>query len=1245
MNKKTLWNKAKQKLEKGFYGFRVRKRRFTFLIMGLIIAAGIFSLYIIPKESSPDISFGMISINTVYQWVNPQDIDNLITDKIESAVKDIDWVKKVSSVSAVGFSNTMIELENDADITQALVDAKDAVDKVDLPREAEDPMVTEISTDNELMFMVLLYGDEDIYGPLYLLEKARKIKADLDGNGSINRVDIGGTTQGWGDVKIGWAGESNYDIQVLLNKNKVESLNLNLFQISQAIRNRNQNQPLWNHQISELSYDFRIQWELKNIAELGMIPIQTQKWFVYLKDIATIQKKLKDESIRKLWSFQISGQNYISLSINKSAWKNIFASAQEAKQLLNDELKKIGYKGLHYAIMYDMADNINDDYSKLAKNGLQTLVLVFLSLLLFVGLKESIIATITLPLAFFITFIVLQKLGLSLNFLTNFSLIITFGIAIDTTIVVIEWAHERIRQWFRSKHAILLSVRDYKLPLMAWTATTVVVFLPLLTLPGLVGKFLAFIPITIFVTLLAALLISLTINSALYYKLSKPRKYFEDKLIDRKYIREGDAIMLREDRKNKVEKPEKHKWFRERVLDKISMRYAKLLWKIIGNAKTRLWAIAVSVGLFLFGMLIIAPSLWFNIFPNSDKGWMNIDITAEKGTNKEVLATYTDNIETVLSEIPEIKVYDYTIGSNQIAISIELLKQTERKRQGMKSIFEVEKEINEELDFLRSEWLKVDISVVKNWPPSGTAVGVKLVADNNDKFNQLLLVAKDFKDHLDSLPWSKNASISSEESPWQFVYNLKKEKLSLLGVAPAEFFPELYAVSNGIGAGSLKWEYDDHDIKLKYAEFENGVSPNQFNDLNVQTRAGPLRVGDIADYHFEQAISQITREDTKVTITVGSSVEEDIPASKLQAELMQYAESYNYPDGISFELWGEKEANADLIQALLSAFIIALLFIFGILVLQFNSYMQPIIIMSSILLWLVGATIGLKLTWNVYSLMFMIWFIALTWIVVNDAIVFLDRANQNIKRWMDELSAIVETWKARLHPILLTTITTILWLSSILSDSMWQPLAVTIMFGIFFGSSMTLFVIPAIYYDRKKFSYLIKRTIINQILSNSIFVGWFGGILAILYFFGIKVGGTSWLGLVAGITFVLYHIAYFIYNTHAQSETGQWIVWKMLWLKITDKDGNMLSKKKLTQRYLIKKTLLFGPVLIWWLIYLLLSKFAPEVAPKTAWGLVAIAYVAIISRYFYQFQTSKDNQTLHDKFVWAYVSESIPLKN
>jgi len=1026
---------------------------------------------------------------------------------------------------------------------------------------------------------------------------------------------------------------------------------LTLLQVSQSIQSWNNNQPLWNHQIGDLSYDFRIQWELKWVNELQKIPIQTANSFVFLEDISHIEYRLKDENIKWLWAFQLSWQRYVSLNFNKSIWANLFSSAQEAKKIFIDEFNKIEYDDLQYLIAYDMSEFIAEDNDTLWRNWLMTLVFVFLVLLLFVGFKESIIATVTIPLAFFVTFFVLKSLNLSLNFLTNFSFIVTFGIAIDTTIVVIEWAHERIRQWFKPKNAILMAVRDYKYPLIAGTSTTLVVFLPLLSLPGVMWKFLAYIPITIFATLLAALIISLTVNSALYYKLSKSRKHFEDKLVDKKYMTEGDLALLDDDRKWKTEKPEKKKNLREKILDKVSSRYWSQLEKIMRNEKTRRAAITISVLLFISSVLLVSPQLWFTLFPDNDNGFVTLTLESQKWTDREHMLEFIDDIEWSLSKMPEIKLYNYEISPWFISTNIELLPVAERKKNRMRDVFELENILDEELDFLRSQWYDLKIIILNDWPPSDNVIGVKLVTDDNQNFELLQEVAWDFESYLNRLNWTKNIQMSSQKSPGQFVFSFDKSKLTMLWLSPSDLNFELFASSNEFSAGSLKWPYDYHDIKLKYMEFDEILTPSDISNLSINTHAWPVLMGNVSDYQFVNAIDQIQREDTKIMISVGWDVVQNFKINEVQAKLIKFAKEYTFPDWIYYEAGGETEENMGLIVAMLSAFLMSILLIYGILVLMFNSFTQPIIIMFSLLMGVFGANLWLLITGNPYGLMFIIWFIALTGIVVNDAIVFLDRTNKNVKKWMNRLDAVVEAWKARLHPIILTTITTIVGLISISSNPMRQPLAVTVMFGIFFWSAMTLFVIPAIYYDRHKITHLIKRAILHPLFVLFVFVSWLAGLFTIWYLLRINFWKVDNFRLYLAIAFAVYLVGYSFYNIYAQYKYQWSFLRKILKLNITNNNWKNLNLKQALHRFLLKKMFFWGPALLWTISYMTIKTITDSNNP-VVWfilnaiiGIVILSYFVIITYYLRRYWKDDNNDSFHDEIVGADVHDLMMKEN
>lgn len=1191
--------KIYQKMESWFFWFWVKSRKFTFLVAFAILGIGLYAAFILPKESSPDIKFGIIQVTTVYPWVNPQDIDTLITQKIEQEIKDIDGIKKITSNSSIGVSSTTIELENDVDVSKIITDIKDGIDKVALPSDVEDPIVTEISTDSERIFDVLIYGPAEQFTPGYLKDLANTVKADIQSQGIVSSIDIQ------------WSSE--YEIRVIVNTQVATKAWIRISDISNAIRSNN-NQPLWNHRIDALNYTFRIQGELLSEQSIAEILIPTNNGTISLWSIAEIQRHYKDERIAMMWTYQSSGYNFVTLTFNKNKEDTVFGASEKSKQALETILKK--YQGIQRTYTQDIADVIQDDYQTLASNGLQTIILVFFAILLFVGLKESIIASITIPLAFLITFIVLNQLGLSLNFLTNFSLIICFGIAIDTTIVIIEGAHEKMRLWFNPKSAVLLAVEEYKRPLISWTATTCVVFLPMLSLPWVIGKFLAYIPITIFTTLIAALFISLTINSALYYKLSSKKNTYEEKPEEIDYLTDEEKALLIIEREGKKSKEEITLSRREKILDYISQTYAQRLGKIMENKKTRIISIIGPIALLIVSFIVISPQLWFTLFPSWDNPFIAIQVSAKEGTTTETMINYTPVIDQTLTKIQEIKAYYYTIKDNAIDINVELLKKTEREEQNLRNSFQVEEEINNKLKPLTSAWLRVATKVQAGWPPAGKAVGIKLIADSNEQFATLMNVAKDFENYLGTLTGSKNVTNSSSQSPGQFIFTIDKQKLALMGLLPNEISNELFIALNGIQAGTIKARYDNYDIKIMYDDFIDAVNPSDIANIRIPTRIGSVTLGTVADYTFESAINNISRQDTNITVTIDADVESGITPDVLQSAFREFAQQYKYPSWIRYQEWGETQENADLIQAMGVAFIIAIILIYTILVLQFNSFLQPAIIMYSIVMWLLWTNIGLWLTGNPYSMSFAIWFIALTGIVVNDAIVFIDRANNNLKRWLSTYNAIVETGKSRLQPIILTTLTTVVWLSSVArQDEFFAWLAYTIMFWLAMASAMTLLVIPALYHDQDRLIHIIKRSVITGIIYISIPLGVIASIYVIALMFGRNSINSS-MSIISGIIMILYIIWYEAYTIYNYKNNQEHRLENIIGLYVVQQDGQTPTTKQALIRQGYKRGSILWPTIV-------LSIIHPAL-----WFMGLLIVVSIHGIYA---RLDEENRTLYDK--------------
>ena len=1064
-----------EKLKKWFFTFWIENYKVSFLFLFLIVIVGMISLLAIPKESSPDIKFGIISITTPYTGVNPEDIDSLITEKIEKEIEDIEGISKISSNSSIWISSVSVELENGVSIRDTMTDIKDRIDTIVLPTDADDPIVREISTRNELLFEALIYSEKELWN-FALTQKWREIQSAIEGKNGIASIDIWWV---WAGLDGAASDASDYDIEVLVSKAKLELLDISIASVSNTLRSYNKNTPLGNFTIWDLNYDFRFDGEFQSISDLENTIIKgSGSSIVRLKDIAKIQSKYDQDSIKNLGFYNAKWFNYITLSFNKKAGDNIFKVSSGAKEALEEFLDETPwFEDIRVKYSQDLWENIVEDYKNLWTTAVQTLVLVFLTIFVFVWLRESMIASILLPLAFFITFIVLNAMWFSLNFLTNFSLVLTLWIAIDTIIVIVEWAAERQRLWYSRKNAAILAVRDLKSPLISGTMTTLVAFLPMIFLPWVLGKFLAYIPITVFITLLAALILSLTLATALFYKLSsKKTVYHKDKKFEESLSKE-EAAFLKKERIWKRPMSDDRRWFRDKLLDFLWNHYYNLLNSFLHSRKSRLLSIFVPFILLIFSFVFLAPKIGFTLFPASDEWIITMSVEWPTWANKESLEKYVPLIENVVSSYEEMEVYYVTLSGNKITVYIELTDAKLRQKSGQMTVFDLETTVLDELSFMASEWLLVEVATVENGPPAWSPVWVKLNANSSKDIGVLKDVADDFKEFLQWLPGTKNVSTSSADNPGQFVFTFDRQKLGFTWLTPDDILWEVRFFIAGINAGSIQSTYEDNDIVLSVEEFEDELNPKDINDLVINTKVWKVRVGDYARFSFEPWLSSISREDGKITIWANSDLEPGTLPSEIQPKLIEFAESYSFPDGISYTAGWENQENAELITATLQSFLIALFLIFTILVFQFNSYSQPLIILYSVVLALLWVNVWLFITGNPYSMTFAIWFIALTWVVVNDAIILLDRINRNIDRLVrnagdkvleleDYVEALVAAGRSRLQPIIVTTITTLFWVLPLaLQDAFWAWLGYTIIFGLFAWSFMTLFIIPALYYS------------------------------------------------------------------------------------------------------------------------------------------------------------------------------------
>jgi multidrug efflux pump subunit AcrB len=1044
-------------LEDTFYWRWIANSKVSLMVLALIVVLGAYSLYVIPKESSPTIKFGLVSVTTVYPGANPLDIDDAITEKIENEIKDLDGIDKIESTSALWLSNTVITLQNGIDTQNFINEVKSKIDTVVLPTDATKPIVTELSTDNEVLFQMMLYGSKEFFSMNQVRSLAMDFAHDIKGKWSIVDVDVQ-----W----IKW--DSDYDVAVYLDQGKMEDLGLTVSSVVSQIRAFNSNLPLGNYALGEKNYDYRITNELTSLGQMQEIPIKVTAGYVKLAEIASITRTYKVDSVWQWWWATESNNYAVELTIFKKAKSNIFNDSTLAKTIINESIHKVKFTWLKVKYTRDLSDIIIDDYKSLASNGGQSILIVFIITALFIGLRQATIATIAMICSFFITFGVLNLLGLTLNFMTNFSLILAFGSGIDTVVVFIEAAYANMKRWYTPKTSILMAIQRYKSANINTSLINLCVFIPLLVLPGIVGKFLSFIPITIFTTLLGSLVMALTVNSALFISMNKDKKYYyvddEDAPDEEEVMTQEEIDILAIERQGKSIRGKNEAPWMEQQIDKVTWFYLRWLSYLLKTRFRRMMTIWMPVVAMILSFVLLAGRIGFKLFPSGDNPYIDIAITASQGTTIDTMLAATSGLDQIISQIPWLQSYMITTNPSDISVTVILKKQADRELDS----FATQDIVMKQLEYLKQSWYKVEGKVQAWWPPTGKAVGIKLVAVDKTKLTNLKAVSNDFEEYLKNLTGTVNVSNSSTTSPWQFELSFNREKLAQLGLTPQDIQFEIYNALNGQKAWSLKLEWDERDIVVKIGDLVDRVSPEQITNMTIATRAGNVTVSSIATVSSNQSLTNIKRSDGQVVTTVETDLDEWLTPTAYQPKLIAFADQYQFPAGISYIAWGENQANADLIQAAGIAFIVSLFMAFGILVYQFNSFSLPAIVLYSIITAFLWVNVGLWITGNPYSMAFAIWFISLIGLVVNTAIFLVDRIKYNLEQWVDITAAIMEAWAARFKPIVISSLTALLWLWPVVTqDEFYAGLGYTVIFWLLFSAAITLYAVPMLVYGVK----------------------------------------------------------------------------------------------------------------------------------------------------------------------------------
>ena len=1055
------------------------KNKMTVLVLLIMIfLAGIFSYQSMPREAFPEIVVPQIFVSTAYPGNSAIDIEKLITRPLEKEINGISGVDEIVSTSIEGFSSIEVKFDFDITPTEALRKVKDKVDAAlsdkDFPKDLPaEPTVQEMNFAELMPIMnINLSGDFSmdqlkLFGE-YLEDEIEKVP-------EISKVDIRGIQ------------DKEMEISIDLYKMEVSKISFN--DIEQAIKNENVTISGGDLLESGIRRNVRIIGEFESAKEIENIIIkQENQDIVYLRDIANVSFK---EQEKTSYAREFS-QTVAMLDVTKRGGENLINASEQIDIIIADAKKNVFPSNLNISKTNDMTNDTKTMVADLENSIILGVILVVIVLLFFLGIRNALFVGIAIPLSMFISFIILNMMGVTLNMMVLFSLVLALGMLVDNGIVVVENVYRLLDEGYSKIDAARYGVGEVAMPIIASTATTLAAFLPLAFWPGIMGEFMRFLPVTLIIVLGSSLFVALVINpmlTSVYMKIKEDEVNFKKLLIKSSIlfvlgvlsIIAGLSMELKGLNafglfliltgvlrvvNTKILTPATE-WFQNTFLPRLEIYYEKVLRFALKNKN------AYKFFFGTFGLLILSFFLFVSFppkvifFPETPPKQVYVYIEYPIGTDIEVTNELSKEIEQKIQD--HIKKYEINgenvlvtsvIGQvgegtsdpnrgsqggttpNKARITVDFVKFMDRNGTNTEDVL---MEFRDLLD--NYPGVNITIDRPEDGPPAGAPINIEV---SGDDYEELIATAENIKQFINeaNILGIEDLKLDVEQGKPELPIIIDRQKARRLNVSTGQIGSTIRTSLYGKEISTYKDGEDDYPINLrlmdKYRYNKNSLI-NQKITFRDQNSGKIVQVPITAFAHIEKSstFSAVKRKDLNRVITVFSNVLENYNATEVNDNIKSTLNNFNLPNGISVSFTGEQEKQAEEMAFLSSALLIAVFLIFLILVGQFNSTSTPIIISLSVLLSLIGVLFGLIVfRMEFVVMMTMIGIISLAGIVVNNAIVLIDYTNLIIERKRNELGltdsqmlsknsimqSIVEGGKTRLRPVLLTAITTVLGL-------------------------------------------------------------------------------------------------------------------------------------------------------------------------------------------------------------------------
>ncbi|MCU4158082.1 efflux RND transporter permease subunit [Carboxylicivirga sp. A043] len=1062
MQEENIKYKEKVSTRKFKPTFMALDNKNTIYILTLfLIVAGWMGYTSMQREQFPEIVIPYISVSTPHPGNSPLDIENLITRPLEKELKDLNGVKKMSSNSFQDMSLIIVEFEADVSVEQAKLDVKDKVDKAisELPDDLmDDPIVDDIDFSEFPVLNINLSGDYSIYE---LKKFAEGLQDEFETLREVREADIRGVDE--------------REIKIHVDPHRMAAYDLTFSDIEFAVQTENFTVGAGEVKVDGTRRSIRVQADYTNMDQIrNTIVKEIDGRVVYIKDVAEVIDGFEEQSTIS----RLDHKSVVTLSIVKKSGQNLLDATDKILGIIKQKQESETLpKDLTVTVTDDQSVFVRDQISNLENSILLGMIFVMIVLYMFLGLRNAIFSGLAIPMSMIISMMILKQIGYTINTMVLFSLVLALGMLVDNAIVVIENVYRMMEHGVKPEKAVKNGTSEIAIPIISSTATTLAAFFPLVFWPGIVGKFMSYLPITLIIVLASSLFVALVLNPVFASQFMKLEDVREKKSFRKYFIVTGVlaalglvfylsgnllwgnllVLPLLITTLNKFVLKPSAIWFQHSFLPMLENMYEATLRKSLGR-KTSKGLLFGSIGLFVFSVMFFGamqPKVFF--FPENEPRTIYVTMELPLGTDIEVTDEVTKNAEEILYSTLDpymdiVKSVGVSVGNgkgglfesgrspNKSLTTITFLDY--QFRQGHST-----REIMSKLSdaFQGFVGAKVFIEKEENGPPVGKPINIEVGGDDYEK---LIALTEDIKRTIneDHILGIENLEMDLNTNKPEMQLFIDRDKVRRMGLSTQQVAMALRTSLYGKEISKYKDGEDEYDIMLRMKDkyrYDVSTLMNQKMKVDKNGVVSLIPISAVASYEYASTYEKIIRIDNTRVITLSSNVVEGYNANTINARIKTLLSDYQMPANYNWKMTGEQESQQETSDFLVGALLFALALIAMILITQFNSGAKPLIIIGTVGLSTIGVFMGLgTFQMDFIILMTGVGIVSLAGIVVNNGIVLIDyidlvRGQVKEKKGLgpkgrlsreDEVDSIVRAGKTRLRPVLLTAITTILGL-------------------------------------------------------------------------------------------------------------------------------------------------------------------------------------------------------------------------